>query len=66
MKKILITGGAGFLGSHLCDRLIEQGNHVICLDSLFTGNEKNIQHLEKNRNIIKNKKQVLINPKNQV
>lgn len=48
MKKILITGGAGFLGSHLCDRMIEQGNQVICLDSLFTGNEKNIQHLNNN------------------
>lgn len=45
MKKILITGGAGFLGSHLCDRMIEQGNQVYCLDSLFTGNLRNIDHL---------------------
>lgn len=44
-KKILITGGAGFLGSHLCDRLIEQGHEVICLDNLFTGTKRNIEHL---------------------
>lgn len=43
--RILITGGAGFLGSHLCDRLIEQGNEVICLDNFFTGRKSNIQHL---------------------
>ena len=47
MKKILITGGAGFLGSHLCDRMIEQGNQVLCLDSLFTGSRKNIAGFEK-------------------
>ena len=45
MKKILVTGGAGFLGSHLCDRLIAQGHEVIALDSLFTGSEKNLQGL---------------------
>ena len=45
MKKILVTGGAGFLGSHLCDRLFAQGHHVICLDSFFTGRRENIQHL---------------------
>lgn len=45
MKRILVTGGAGFLGSHLCDRLIKEGNHVICLDNLQTGNKKNIEHL---------------------
>lgn len=44
-KRILVTGGAGFLGSHLCDRLIEQGHEVICLDNFFTGNKRNIQHL---------------------
>lgn len=49
MKKILVTGGAGFLGSHLCERLIEQGHHVICLDSLFTGNTRNIEGLTKNK-----------------
>jgi len=43
--RILITGGAGFLGSHLCDRLIEQGHDIICLDNFFTGRKTNIQHL---------------------
>lgn len=42
MKQILITGGAGFIGSHLCARLLEEGNDVICLDNYFTGNKKNI------------------------
>ncbi len=46
MKKILVTGGAGFLGSHLCDRLIAQGHEVICLDSFFTGSQANIAHLK--------------------
>ena len=46
MKKILVTGGAGFLGSHLCDRLIAQGHHVIALDSFFTGNKRNIAQLD--------------------
>jgi UDP-glucuronate decarboxylase len=45
MKSILVTGGAGFIGSHLCDRLIESGNKVICLDNFFTGSRKNIEHL---------------------
>ena len=44
-KRILVTGGAGFLGSHLCDRLIEQGNDVICIDNLFSGSKDNIRHL---------------------
>lgn len=44
-KKILITGGAGFLGSHLCERLLNEGNEVICLDNFFTGNKENIAHL---------------------
>jgi len=43
--RILITGGAGFLGSHLCDRLISEGNEVICLDNFFTGRKANIAHL---------------------
>ncbi|MDB4665059.1 SDR family oxidoreductase [Verrucomicrobia bacterium] len=43
--RILVTGGAGFLGSHLCDRLINQGYEVICLDNFFTGNKQNIRHL---------------------
>ncbi len=42
MKKILVTGGAGFVGSHLCKKLIETGNEVICLDNLFTGGKQNI------------------------
>jgi UDP-glucuronate decarboxylase len=45
MKRILITGGAGFLGSHLCQRLLQEGNDVICLDNFFTGDKKNIAHL---------------------
>src|ERR1041384_4735248 len=42
---IMVTGGAGFLGSHLCDRLIERGNDVLCVDKLFTGSKHNIRHL---------------------
>ena len=45
MKKILVTGGAGFLGSWLCDRLVDQGQHVLCVDNYFTGNKQNIAHL---------------------
>ena len=45
MQRILVTGGAGFLGSHLCDRLVERGDEVICLDNLFTSEKQNIQHL---------------------
>lgn len=45
MKKILVTGGAGFIGSHLCERLLKEGNEVICLDNYFTGSKKNIIHL---------------------
>ena len=43
--RTLVTGGAGFLGSHLCDRLIQEGNDVICVDNLFTGKKDNIRHL---------------------
>ena len=49
MENILVTGGAGFIGSHLCERLLEQGNHIICLDNFFTGSRKNIEHLLDNR-----------------
>lgn len=45
MKKILVTGGAGFIGSHLCERLLNKGNEVICLDNYFTGQKANIVHL---------------------
>ena len=45
MKRILVTGGAGFVGSHLCKRLLEEGNEVICLDNYFTGNKNNILEL---------------------
>lgn len=45
MKRILITGGAGFLGSHLCERLIKDGHDVLCVDNFFTGNKTNIAHL---------------------
>jgi UDP-glucuronate decarboxylase len=45
LKRILVTGGAGFLGSHLCERLIEQGHDVICLDNFFTSQKTNIAHL---------------------
>ncbi|MDY6824254.1 MAG: UDP-glucuronic acid decarboxylase family protein [Thermodesulfobacteriota bacterium] len=44
-KRILVTGGAGFLGSHLCERLLADGNEVICLDNFFTGRKRNIAHL---------------------
>ena len=44
-KQILVTGGAGFLGSHLCERLLEQGHYVLCVDNLFTGTKDNIVHL---------------------
>lgn len=44
-KTILITGGAGFLGSHLCDRLLADGHDVICIDNFFTGTKRNIEHL---------------------
>ena len=45
VKTCLVTGGAGFLGSHLCDHLLEKGNRVICLDNLLTGSTRNIEHL---------------------
>lgn len=45
MKKILVTGGAGFIGSHLCERLVNEGNDVICLDNFFTGSKENVSHL---------------------
>jgi len=50
MMKLLIAGGAGFLGSHLCDRLVAEGNHVLCVDNFETGSLKNIRHLLNNKN----------------
>jgi UDP-glucuronate decarboxylase len=49
MKRILITGGAGFLGSHLCERLLKEGNDIICLDNFYTGNKNNIAHLRNHK-----------------
>ncbi len=45
VKRILVTGGAGFLGSHLCERLVEDGHDVICLDNFFTSQKSNVAHL---------------------
>jgi len=50
MKKILVTGGAGFIGSHLCDFLLEQGHEIIALDNFLTGSRQNIEHLVDNKN----------------
>jgi UDP-glucuronate decarboxylase len=49
-ERVMVTGGAGFLGSHLIDRLIERGHDVICVDNLFTGSRQNIAHLHGNSN----------------
>lgn len=50
MKRILISGGAGFIGSHLCERLLREGNDIVCLDNYFTGHKSNIRHLLSNHN----------------
>jgi len=50
VKRVLVTGGAGFIGSHLCERLLREGKEVICLDNFFTGNRQNIIHLLTNPN----------------
>jgi len=48
-KRILVTGGAGFIGSHLCERLLGNDDEVICVDNFFTGDKRNIEHLLENR-----------------
>ena len=50
MKRILITGGAGFIGSHLCERLLDQGHEVLCVDNFYTGARRNVAHLLDNSN----------------
>ncbi len=50
MKRILVSGGSGFLGSHLCEKLLKEGNEVLCVDNLFTGRKDNIHHLLENKN----------------
>ena len=49
MKKIIVTGGSGFLGSHLCEHLIKKNNYVICIDNLYSSNINNIKHLVKKK-----------------
>jgi UDP-glucuronate decarboxylase len=50
-KRILVTGGAGFLGSHLCERLLNNGHEVLCVDNFFSGTRRNITHLLDNSNM---------------
>ena len=50
METVLVTGGAGFIGSHLCEFLLNKGFKILCMDNLITGNKKNIAHIEKNKN----------------
>jgi len=47
-KRILVTGGAGFIGSHLCERLLKSGNEVVCVDNSFAGTKDNIKHITSN------------------
>src|SRR5207245_10057656 len=47
-RRVLVTGGAGFIGSHLCERLLERGDEVLCVDNFYTGTRRNVQHLLSN------------------
>ena len=47
-RRVLVTGGAGFIGSHLCDRLLERGDEVLCVDNFYTGTRRNVHHLLSN------------------
>jgi UDP-glucuronate decarboxylase len=58
--RILVTGGAGFIGSHLCERLLDSGDKVICLDNYYTGSRDNIEHLRKNKDFEAVKKDLLL------
>ncbi len=49
-NRVLVTGGAGFIGSHLCERLIERGDEVLCVDNFYTGRRSNVEALLENRN----------------
>ena len=49
-KRVLVAGGAGFLGSHLCERLLVEGNDVLCVDNFYSGSRDNVSHLLKNPN----------------
>ena len=51
--RVLVTGGAGFLGSHLCERLLAAGNDVLCVDNFFTGTNDNIAHLLSNQRVVR-------------
>lgn len=61
-KRVLVTGGAGFIGSHLCEKLINEGYQVICLDNFFTGNKKNIEHLLEKPDVFTLLEHDVINP----
>ena len=50
-RRVLVTGGAGFIGSHLCDRLLERGDEVLCVDNFYTGTRRNVHHLLSNPSI---------------
>lgn len=65
MKRILVSGGAGFIGSHLCTRLVNEGHDVICLDNFFTGSKDNIKHLMGNHHfeVVRHDVLILILPK---